>query len=174
MVENLSVYIVVGTACQNRDERALPASNLYNSPLFTSHKEYLLHSEANWLILSDMHGLVWPDTMLAPYDPDLMANSEKTHRLERALQKDVVANTLIMSFGLQQPDGLTPGEWRDSLLRATKFFLVGESETLDAVMTELSLTGATVEQPFAGMSPAKQRRVLYTIYGVSILGGLRD
>ncbi|EPR7483960.1 TPA: DUF6884 domain-containing protein [Vibrio parahaemolyticus] len=174
MVEHSSVYIVAGTACQNRAERALPARDLYNSPLFNTHKEYLLNSDANWLILSDMHGLVWPDTMLAPYDPDLMADSEKTHRLERALHKDVVANTLIMSLGLQQPAGLAPREWRDNLLKTTTFILVGESETLSTAMTELALTGATVKQPYAGMSSAKQRQKIHAMHGGAALGSLCD
>lgn len=174
MVENSCVYVVAGTATQNRGAKALPARDLYSSPLFKSHKDHLIKNKANWLILSDMHGLVWPDAMLAPYDPDLMGDAEKAHRLGRALQKNVVANTLIMSFCLQQPAGLSQFEWRENILKTTTFVLVGESETFSIAMTELSLCGSVVKQPYAGMSSSKQRQMLYSMQGGVTQTSLRD
>ena len=50
-----------------------PARNLYVSPLFRAARAYSErhYGPRRWLILSALHGLVDPETVLAPYDLSL-------------------------------------------------------------------------------------------------------
>ena len=45
-----------------------PAKELYRSAWFRKARRYAEQSGAPWFILSDKHGLVHPDTELAPYE----------------------------------------------------------------------------------------------------------
>jgi hypothetical protein len=51
-------------------DRPLPARELYVSPLFRAARAYAerRYGPERWLILSAQHGLVDPETVLAPYD----------------------------------------------------------------------------------------------------------
>jgi hypothetical protein len=49
-------------------ERPAPARDLYTSALFRKERDYAERSGLPWFILSAEHGLVAPETVLAPYD----------------------------------------------------------------------------------------------------------
>lgn len=55
--------------------RPAPASQLYTSQLFRKASAYAAATCDRWFILSAEHGLVHPDTVLAPYDAKLGTKS---------------------------------------------------------------------------------------------------
>lgn len=50
---------------------ARPARDLYDSELFRRRREFAERSGRPWFILSALHGVVDPDTVLDPYDVTL-------------------------------------------------------------------------------------------------------
>ena len=63
------IYLV---ACvKGKLRRPASAKDLYTSPWFRKARQYVEQSGAPWFILSDEHGLVHPDTELAPYEKDI-------------------------------------------------------------------------------------------------------
>lgn len=50
---------------------AAPARDLYRSPYFRSKRDYADASGKPWFILSALHGLVAPDSIIEPYDLSL-------------------------------------------------------------------------------------------------------
>jgi hypothetical protein len=68
---NMDIGLV---ACSRlKADRPLPARELYVSPLFRAARAYAerRYGSECWLILSAKHGLVDPETVLAPYDVTL-------------------------------------------------------------------------------------------------------
>lgn len=61
---------LVGCAAMKLGEPA-PARNLYRSQLFRKAAAYAEATCAHWYVLSAKHGLVAPNTVLAPYDVQL-------------------------------------------------------------------------------------------------------
>lgn len=57
-----------------------PAQDLYLSPLFRGRREYVEHSCDEWWVLSALHGLVSPTTVIDPYDVTLKGASTAEHR----------------------------------------------------------------------------------------------
>jgi len=51
--------------------QAAPAGELYRSAWFRKARGFALRSGGSWFILSALHGLVHPDTVIAPYDRTL-------------------------------------------------------------------------------------------------------
>ena len=63
------IYLV---ACvKGKLPQPAPAKDLYTSDWFRKARQYVEQSGAPWFILSDEHGLVHPDTELAPYEKDI-------------------------------------------------------------------------------------------------------
>jgi len=64
------------------------ARDLYVSTLFSGRRSYVERSCDEWWILSAAHGLVHPDSLLAPYDVTLKSASRSARRLwsERVLR----------------------------------------------------------------------------------------
>ena len=63
------IYLV---ACvKGKLPQPAPARDLYTSDWFRKARRYVEQSGAPWFILSDEHGLVHPDTELAPYEKDI-------------------------------------------------------------------------------------------------------
>ena len=60
---------------------ARAAKDLYVSTLFLGRRSYVERSCVEWWILSAEHGLVHPDTVLAPYDVTLKDVSRPARRL---------------------------------------------------------------------------------------------
>lgn len=160
----MGIQIYVVAACHEQvDVNTSEAKDLYRSEVFKACKAYVEEQQKEWLILSDFHGLVWPTTKLSPYDPRLFSDEERISRIERALEPDVIAYTLISTLGLQ-PDGRKPlAQWKQDTLRNTEFILLGKSESLSLAMTELSLAGIHVFCPFLGL---KEQEVLERVQSI--------
>ena len=77
-------------------DRPLPARELYVSPLFRAARAYAerRYGPDHWLILSARHGLVDPETVLAPYDLSL----RQLTAAEREAWGDRVATELTDRF----------------------------------------------------------------------------
>lgn len=135
------IYIFSGSELQVNDYPALEAKSLYSSEQFIKNAQLAERMRINWLILSDMHGLVWPETMLAPYDKECMQEAEKSMRLKRALQPDIVANTVISALHLQCPRGLGISEWREKISQEYLFILIGEDDSISHALTHLLSNG---------------------------------
>ena len=75
MATDRRIYLVACVAQKAPD--AAPAQELYTSPWFRKARAYVLKSGAPWFILSDQHGPVRPDEMLAPYDTKLTKVAER-------------------------------------------------------------------------------------------------
>lgn len=52
-------------------DHAVPAKDLYTSDLFKKARTYCEQNYDAWYILSALHGLVHPDSVIAPYDVTL-------------------------------------------------------------------------------------------------------
>ncbi|MDQ2807708.1 MAG: hypothetical protein M3Z04_12500 [Chloroflexota bacterium] len=72
-IETGSPIMRVGlVACvKAKQDHAAPAGELYRSPLFRKASAYCAATYDRWAILSAKHGLIWPDTQIAPYDETL-------------------------------------------------------------------------------------------------------
>ena len=84
-------------ACSRaKTNRPAPARELYVSPLFRAARAYAErhYGPGRWFILSARHGLVDPDTVLAPYDLNLGQLSAR----ERVAWGDRVAVELTDRF----------------------------------------------------------------------------
>src|SRR5947209_6085596 len=68
------MVLTVGlVACSKRKAAGpRPAAELYTSPLFRKAAAYCRRHYDRWFILSALHGLVEPGTVLAPYDRTLL------------------------------------------------------------------------------------------------------
>lgn len=66
--------ILVGCVSQ-KQPNPKPAKDLYSSPLFIRRRVYAERTGKPWFILSALHGLVDPDTILEPYDRTLKTMS---------------------------------------------------------------------------------------------------
>lgn len=144
MIKN-EIFIVASSPIQNTNVTVLEAQNLYKSSAFSNCKHFVLKNKYDWLILSDMHGLLWPYISLTNYDSNSLCDLEKEHRLERALSRETVANTLISCLGLKNNERLAPIEWRNKVLRETKFTLLGNTDFLKSAGSLLATLGSTVE-----------------------------
>ena len=60
--------------------RAAAAKDLYRSPLWQRRRNYAEASRCPWMILSAKHGLLDPETQIAPYDLALAALSAAEQR----------------------------------------------------------------------------------------------
>ena len=60
---------------------ALPAKDLYLSPLFKGRRRFVENTCVEWWILSALHGLVHPDDKLEPYDVALVGSSRREKKL---------------------------------------------------------------------------------------------
>lgn len=78
---------LVGCVKKKRDE-AVPACDLYVSPLFRGRRAYVEATCDRWFILSAKHGLLSPSEVLDPYQDSL---KEKPAAAKRAWATSVVA-----------------------------------------------------------------------------------
>ena len=60
------VFLVMCT--RRKCDAPAPAQDLYTSPFFVSARRVVESTGARWFVLSGRHGLVEPQTVLAPYD----------------------------------------------------------------------------------------------------------
>lgn len=87
--------IVLVACCKTKLDHAAPARDLYCSPWFQKARAYAEAKGCPWFILSAEHGLVSPDTVLAPYET-AMANLGEAARLawSRRVLAQLVPHTI--------------------------------------------------------------------------------
>lgn len=91
-----------------------PARDLYTSALFRGLRAYAEANTDAWYILSAEHGLVRPETVLAPYEKTLnrmgRADRERWAAEVRARLLDVLppSGEVIMLAGERYREGLVP------------------------------------------------------------------
>lgn len=71
-------------------DRPAPARDLYTSDLFRKSVAYVESIGAPWVVLSALHGVVKPDTVIEPYDVTLLSMSRK----ERLFWGEVTGDAL--------------------------------------------------------------------------------
>ena len=72
---------------------AMPAKDLYISPLFKGRRGFVENTCDEWWILSALYGLVHPDDLLEPYDVALVGSSRREKQLwSRAVLASIDAN----------------------------------------------------------------------------------
>jgi len=84
--------VLVACAARKRDKPS-PARDLYTSALFRSapaYAERVIKPNGAWFILSDKHGLLAPEAVVAPYDQSIRDMT----RAERERWQSNVASTL--------------------------------------------------------------------------------
>lgn len=92
-----------------------PARDLYTSTLFRKASTYAEASCARWYILSAKHGLVHPNTVLAPYDVTLSAKptawADQVHA-QLATELAGTTNVLLVALaGVRYRTALHPAPW---------------------------------------------------------------
>ncbi|EPR14754.1 hypothetical protein EWH08_19290 [Sphingobium indicum] len=95
-------------------DRPAPARDLYASPWFRKARAYVERQEGQWFILSAKHGLIAPETVIAPYDETLGAMKASARRLwgvrviEAMADQIDAAAPLIVLAGRHYRDPLWP------------------------------------------------------------------
>lgn len=114
-----------------------PARDLYVSPLFIRRRAYAERHAHHYYILSAEHGLVLPETVLAPYDTALAEQSKDY----RQTWGQWVAAKLMRA----------EGQVRDRVIE-----IHAGDEYAQAIVPLLTQAGATVRRPLAGLSFGEQ------------------
>jgi len=97
--------ILIQCTKSKRDERA-PARHLYDkSAYFRCMRAYAVATGEQWYILSAKHGLVDPDTELAPYDDRGLSEGQAQSIASEVAQ---VADHVEIIAGNDYTDPLTP------------------------------------------------------------------
>lgn len=84
------------SCCKEKLDRPAPARELYRSRLFRAASEWIETRTDRWVILSALHGVVDPDTILEPYDLRL----DDMSPTERNRWADLCRVELSSRFGL--------------------------------------------------------------------------
>jgi hypothetical protein len=124
--------ILLGCVKQKLDYAA-PAKDLYRSRLWRARRAYAEASGLPWLILSAEHGVLEPDTVIAPYDVELRSLSVSARR----------------SWGEHVVRGL---ERRFGSLDGMIFEVHAGEPYRRAIEPGLRERGARVEAPLAGLT----------------------
>ena len=91
-----------------------PARELYDSALFRGMRHFAESHADRWFILSAEHGLIAPDTEIAPYERTLNRMSVEERRswaarVLEALASEVSAgDTVLMLAGVRYREGIVP------------------------------------------------------------------
>lgn len=88
----------------SKSQLAIPAlaENLYTSGLFKRAKQYAIVNAQRWFILSARHGLLTPDTLIAPYSEtiDTLSDNERFHIVQQIM-------TAFTRYRMSKHDQLT-------------------------------------------------------------------
>ncbi|MBO4140358.1 hypothetical protein J5U46_09410 [Micromonospora tulbaghiae] len=118
-------------------DHPVPAHDLYVSPLFIRRRTYVERHARRYYILSAEHGLVAPETVIAPYDTAL-AQQSKDYR--RAWGQWVAAKLMRA----------------ESQVRDRVVEIHAGDEYAQAIAPLLTQAGATVRRPLAGLTFGEQ------------------
>lgn len=130
-------------ACaKSKTSSACAAKDLYRSDWFRKARAYVEAQNADWYILSAEHGLMHPDTVVAPYDTTLKAMSREDRQAWSAkVYQRLIAYRLL------------PG------LRSKVVILAGETyrEFIERWMTLDGRQTRGVEVPLRGLALGQQK-----------------
>lgn len=119
-------------------DRPAPAADLYVSPLFRMRREYVEHTCDVWLILSALHGVLAPATVIEPYDVTLTRMGTRNRRAWAAQ----VLEDLSRRF--------------DDMHDVVFEVHAGSAYADHGLVEGLRRRGATVELPVAGLRMGEQ------------------
>lgn len=123
--------------CVSKKASGAPARDLYNSELFRRRRAFAERSGRPWLILSALHGVVDPDTVLDPYDVTLK-------RMPKAARRE---------WGRRVVSQL---ESRFGSLNGAEFEIHAGDEYVTAIATPLGERGASIVRPLQGLRIGEQ------------------
>src|SRR4051812_13135854 len=66
---------------KSKQDRWVPAQDLYTSTLFIGRREYVERTCDQWFVLSAEHGLLRPSDVIGPYDVSLKDEPEAARQL---------------------------------------------------------------------------------------------
>lgn len=118
---------------------ASPAGALYTSSLFKKASSYARQIADEWYILSAKHGLVHPETIIAPY--------EKTLNKMRAAERRAWARRVL-------------AELREVLRRGDQVVFLAGKRYRENLVDSVRQMGCRVEIPMEGLSFGQQLRWL--------------
>src|SRR2546423_620655 len=107
-----TVYLI--SCSRSKAIQPVPARDLYTSPLFSKARALAESRADDWYILSARHGLVHPDTKLAPYDqtlglmPEAMRQRWASDVLEQIVRNTTPADSIVILAGLDYRKHLVP------------------------------------------------------------------
>jgi|ERR1043165_2730131 hypothetical protein len=84
----MSLTVGLVACSKSKANQPMTAAALYTSPLFRKGADYCRRHYDHWFILSALHGLVAPKTVLTPYDVTL---NRQNLDLRRAWTNKVIA-----------------------------------------------------------------------------------
>src|SRR5437868_1817333 len=105
-------------ACvKTKSDHAVPAKDLYSSPLFRMSRRYAESNADRWFILSAEHGLLDPKTITHPYDTTLNSMGAMDRRtwvngvIAQMKAQDVSGRRLLILAGQVYRSGLMQFLW---------------------------------------------------------------
>lgn len=134
---SMSTDVILIGCVSKKEQDPKPAKDLYNSPLFARRRVYAERAGKPWFILSALHGLVAPETVLKPYDRTLKEMPE----VERLAWGKRVVEQLQTSLGS---------------LRGIDFELHAGEDYARSLEAMLRSKGASVARPLRGLAIGKQ------------------
>lgn len=97
-----------------KQSRPAPAGELYTSALFLKARQYAKRATESWYILSAMHGLLAPTTIIEPYEKTLNAMEARERRAWAAMVSEQLrsvleaGDTALFLAGAKYREGLEP------------------------------------------------------------------
>ncbi|MCH9053332.1 MAG: hypothetical protein IIA72_20115 [Proteobacteria bacterium] len=128
--DELPVIALVACA-KTKSAQPDKAKDLYASPLFRKSRAYVERHEWHWYILSALHGLVDPETVLEPYERSLLGAG-------RAARQEWASNVV------RALEAILPYRARIVLLAGKSYY--------EFLVPGLEARGHVVEQPLEGLS----------------------
>jgi hypothetical protein len=131
---NLKGALVLISCVKSKQTTAAPARELYTSPLFTMARD-LVEGQAEFRILSALHGLVEPQMMIEPYELTL---NKMGANARRAWAKNVIAELMPLAAEFDRVIFFAGERYREFLIEP------------------LRSAGLAVEIPMAGLRQGEQ------------------
>lgn len=136
-MEKPLVRVALVGCTKSKHDSAMPAKELFaKSPLFQLTRTYIeLSGYDSWFILSTLHGLTHPDTVLEPYEYTLTAKQRIRWSRDVARKLKEVA--------LQN-------KWEPNHLHFDLFVNYPTAKSLVPMLREEFGEGPTIDRPYAG------------------------
>jgi len=144
----MRIYIIPGSTEQAKEGNIVSASDLYLSDQYKLCKRMMIQLELNWLIVSQVHGLIWPEMQISNYEQAIMSDAEVNGRLTRVMSCNEIHQTLA---AMMHDHKLAVR------LRGLEVCLLGDTPELRFAANEFHNLKVKVKTPLFGMSPQQQR-----------------